>query len=189
MALKAGYNGVKKSILGKLIQMSNALIIKSLGTALSLTDAGELRVRNASDSHSGVVQPDGETTFIENGLLKSAGTSFVIEQIYYNNGDPATASTNVQLLEGKSFSDYDAIIIDYGQSGDGGVSQYNSQREFYLADPIFVATKKIGFGDFGKRSMTVTFDLDNDTFNYTSSTEGEQAAYKPLVYGMCGVKF
>lgn len=92
MALKAGYQGVKKSLLDKLLQMSGSLIIKSLGTALSLSDAGELRVRNASDSHSGVVQPDGETTFIEGGLLKAASGGAEVKTLTYT-GDGANTST------------------------------------------------------------------------------------------------
>ena len=81
MALKAGYNGIKKSVLDKLLQMSGALVIKSLGTALSLSDAGELRVRNASDSHSGVVQPDGVTVYIEEGILKAAAKGFEVKEL------------------------------------------------------------------------------------------------------------
>lgn len=92
MALKAGYQGIKKTLLDKLLQISGGLIIKSLGTALSLSDAGELRVRNASDSHSGVVQPDGETTFIEDGLLKAASGGAEVKSLTYT-GDGTTSST------------------------------------------------------------------------------------------------
>lgn len=90
MALKAGYQGIKKSLLDKLLQMSGSLIIKSLGTALSLSDAGKLTVSAASDTAPGIVQPDGETTFIVGGLLKAAGGAEVKTLTY--TGDGATTS-------------------------------------------------------------------------------------------------
>lgn len=90
MALKAGYQGIKKSLLDKLLQMSGSLIIKSLGTALSLSDAGELTISVASDTAPGIVQPDGETTFIEEGLLKAVSGD--VKQLTYT-GDGTTTST------------------------------------------------------------------------------------------------
>lgn len=119
MALKAGYNGIKKNLLDKLLQMSGALIIKSLGTALSLSDAGELRVRNASDSHSGVVQPDGETTFIEGGLLKAASSGYTRDLLYGSDTityPPAQVSEITLQKDGSpvSISDYDMLIVITG---------------------------------------------------------------------------
>lgn len=137
MALKAGYNGVKKSVLDKLLQMSGALIIKSLGTALSLSDAGELRVRNASDSHSGVVQPDGETTSIVEGkLVSKGGVSYsTLEQdtglkwvdgkkIYQKTyalakSEFADVQSSSSLWSGYLYTDlddYDSIWLDIGNS-------------------------------------------------------------------------
>lgn len=114
MALKAGYNGVKKSVLDKLLQMSGALIIKSLGTALSLSDAGELRVRNASDSHSGVVQPDGVTTFIEGGLLKAMASEYTKDLLYGSETitHPPAQLADYTLLH--DIKDYDMIMIIAG---------------------------------------------------------------------------
>ena len=90
--------------------MSGALVIKSLGTALSLSDAGELRVRNASDSHSGVVQPDGENVYIEEGILKAAAKGFEVKELTQTgNGQ----NTNVVTFPEKPY----AIIA---WEGDGG---------------------------------------------------------------------
>lgn len=187
MALKAGYNGIKKSVLDKLLQMSGALIIKSLGTALSLSDAGELRVRNASESHSGVVQPDGETTFIEEGLLKAVASGFSVTRIYYNNGDPAPYDTETSLDGDYKFSDFDVLIIGFGQAGDGGVSVWTSQRFVLLDDAILKRNGRLSFGDFGQRTMSF-YTLTDTSFKYTSSTN-EQQTYRPLVYYLIGVKF
>ncbi len=122
MALKAGYQGIKKNLLDKLLQMSGSLIIKSLGTALSLSDAGELRVRNASDSHSGVVQPDGETTFIEEGLLKAAVSSGGVKTFKYTgeNGSstvielPEIPTDILAILEAGSHSGYTGVGLGFG---------------------------------------------------------------------------
>lgn len=122
MALKAGYNGIKKSLLDKLTQMSGALIIKSLGTALSLSDAGELRVRNASDSHSGVVQPDGETTFIEGGLLKAAVTTGAVKSFKYTGEGgsstvielPETPTDIIAIFEQGAHSGYTSFVFGFG---------------------------------------------------------------------------
>ena len=121
MALKAGYHGIKKSLLDKLLQMSGALIIKSLGTALSLSDAGELRVRNASDSHSGVVQPDGVTTFIEDGLLKAVGSGGVKTFKYTGEGGsstvielPETPTDIIAIFEQGSHSGYTGVAVGFG---------------------------------------------------------------------------
>lgn len=188
MALKAGYNGIKKNVLDKLLQMSGALIIKSLGTALSLSDAGELRVRNASDSHSGVVQPDGETTYIENGLLKAAAGGFSATRIYYNNDDPAPYDTEASLDGDYKFSDFDVLVIGYGQAGDSGISVGTSQRFILLDDAILKRDGKISFGDYGTRSLSF-YPLTDTSFKYVSSSASESSTYKPLVYYLIGVKF
>lgn len=42
MALKAGYKGIKKSVLEKLLELTGSLSIKSIGNGLDLSDAGAL---------------------------------------------------------------------------------------------------------------------------------------------------
>ena len=188
MALKAGYNGIKKSVLDKLLQMSGALIIKSLGTALSLSDAGELTVSAASDTAPGIVQPDGETTFIEEGLLKAAASGFSAERIYYNNGSPAPYDTESSLDGSYKFSDFDVLVIGFGQEGDGGISTWTSQRFILLDDDVFKTVGRISFGDYGNRSMSF-YPLTDTSFKYTSVSASESSTYRPLVYYLIGIKF
>lgn len=159
MALKAGYHGIKKSLLDKLLQMSGALVIKSLGTALSLSDAGELRVRNASDSHSGVIQPDGETTSIVDGkLVSKGGVSFTaLEQdtglkwvngkkiyqktYYFNKTDLDTCTTNESIgrfVTGISKGDVDLIWIDESASF---VKTYAQSNETVMSTPVNYASE------------------------------------------------
>lgn len=110
MALKAGYNGIKKNVLDKLLQMSGALIIKSLGTALSLSDAGELRVRNASDSHSGVVQPDGVTISVVDGKLVAQGSGLQRENVFTGEAHATGSVTLTSSIENANFIEF--VISD-----------------------------------------------------------------------------
>lgn len=107
MALRAGYYGLKKSVVRKLMDLSESLIIKRLGAALSLTSAGELRIRNATNNQSGIVQPDGDTLVIENGLLqvREAGSVFLREELF-----TANARVTVAILN-KNADDYDYLEI------------------------------------------------------------------------------
>lgn len=50
MALKAGYIGIKKSMLGLINSIASAKIIKSIGNGLKLTTAGALSVNIDSDT-------------------------------------------------------------------------------------------------------------------------------------------
>lgn len=182
MALKAGYNGIKKKVLDSLLQMSDALIIKSLGTALSLSDAGELRVRHASESQSGVVQPDGETTFIEGGLLKSAASGFSITLLAtYPEGMAENQNISVQGM-----SEYDAVIISTWQVSDGGYSSVN--RCYRLIYKAFEAiTQSCDY--YYQRGVRVTADFTNNTIQYYSAAPNENVGYKPIIYEVYGVKF
>lgn len=190
MALKAGYQGLKKafkqSIESFMANMSDALIIKSLDDTLELSDEGELSI----DIDSTPTENSGNPV-TSGGVYEAlqGASAYTLEQIYYDSGDPATMNTNVSISAGKHFSDYDAILIGYGQPSDGGIAQSISQRIILVADPVFNTVKKCSFGDYGQRSMTISFDFEHDTFNYVSTANNEQAGYKPNVYELCGIKF
>lgn len=162
MALKAGYNGIKKSVLDKLLQMSGALIIKSLGTALSLSDAGELRVRNASDSHSGVVQPDGVSTYIEGGLLKAAASS----SDYVLNTE---VDTGRKWIDGKTIYSILTPIFKNGNvnSEDGWAA---GGTGFYSNTTLFSGVDTIIQARICNRNATSTTGLASAVVNFTNAT-------------------
>ena len=66
MALKAGYIGVKKSLLGVINSLSSAKFIKSFGDGLSLSDAGKLSLTSATASTIGGIK-------VGSGVVMSAG--------------------------------------------------------------------------------------------------------------------
>lgn len=68
MALKAGYIGIKKTMLGLINSLSSAKLIKSFGDGLNLTNAGKLNMTAATASKIGGVKV-GEGLEISDGVL------------------------------------------------------------------------------------------------------------------------
>ena len=108
MALRAGYKGVKNTLLSS-IKVLASLGIKSLGTMLSVSNKGVLSVKKATSSTPGIVQPDNETITINNGVISAAGGAFTRELL----GSFSEAATTCTLT--KDISDYDfvEIILSY----------------------------------------------------------------------------
>lgn len=79
MALRAGYYGLKNSVkrtLEKLAaDMAGAKIIKTIGTGLTLSDAGKLDVEAATDTKLGGVKVGDNLSIDENGVLSASGGS------------------------------------------------------------------------------------------------------------------
>lgn len=75
MALKAGYQGVKKALLDAVKNLSGALVIKSLGDGFNLTNAGKLNMTAATASKMGGFKV-GENLEMSNGVLSAKGGGF-----------------------------------------------------------------------------------------------------------------
>lgn len=73
MALKAGYIGIKKSMLGLINSLASAKLIKSFGDGLNLTNAGKLNMTVATASKIGGVKV-GDGLAIEDGVLSCTVT-------------------------------------------------------------------------------------------------------------------
>ena len=82
MALKAGYKGIKKSVLDALMVLKGSKIIKSIGNGLSLSDAGAL----AADIDTETME------FKEGKLAAKIPTGATVKSITYT-GDGTTTST------------------------------------------------------------------------------------------------
>lgn len=73
MALKAGYIGIKKSMLGLINSLASAKLIKSFGDGLNLTNAGKLNMTPATASKIGGVKV-GDGLAINDGVLSCTVT-------------------------------------------------------------------------------------------------------------------
>lgn len=133
MALRAGYKGVKNSMLSSLKVLAS-LGIKSLGTMFNVSNKGVLSVKKATGSAAGIVQPDGETITINNGVISAAasgggGDMYNADPVqtgeylgnpiytraiqYFDNGAPATGwsgSASSWTYSGLSAGDIDCIL-------------------------------------------------------------------------------
>lgn len=70
MALKAGYIGIKKSMLGLINSLASAKLIKSFGDGLNLTNAGKLNMTAATASKIGGVKIGEGLEITAQGVLK-----------------------------------------------------------------------------------------------------------------------
>lgn len=107
MALKSGYIGIKKSMLGLINNLSSSKLIKSIGNGLSMTTAGKLSANIDSD-----------TMEFKNGKLAAKITSGYEADVLFGSLTytyPASTATSIELSE--SFEEYDAICVICGFTG------------------------------------------------------------------------
>ena len=107
MALRAGYYGIKKSVLAAISNLSGAKIIKSIGDGLKLTSAGKLSC-----------DIDTNTMEFKAGKLSAKG-GFTKDLLYGNEiiAHPPTQNSSIQLAE--AFTDYDFILVVGGFTSSG----------------------------------------------------------------------
>lgn len=74
MALRAGYIGIKKSMLGLINTLGSAKLIKSVGDGLNLNNSGKLTMTPATTNKIGGVKV-GDGLMIEDGYIKVAGAA------------------------------------------------------------------------------------------------------------------
>lgn len=108
MALKAGYKGIKKSVLETLMSLAGSVVIESIGNGLALSEAGELST-------------DIDTTTMEykEGKLAAKITSGYKKDLLYGSSTityPASQSTDYTLAH--DIKDYDEIHVISGWTAD-----------------------------------------------------------------------
>ena len=109
MALRAGYYGIKKSLLSKISQLSNAVIIKSIGSGLTLSEAGEL----SSDS-SGTTEVDLDfstfTDYVENASVMSVNKT--ADSVTFQYGSGGAIGARVAKVVDISSVDFVKVHVD-----------------------------------------------------------------------------
>ena len=150
MALKAGYYGVKKAILGTINSLAGALVIKSLGEGLELSDAGEL----SCTSTGGV---DYSTTEQDTGLKWVDGKD-IYQKTYMV--DLTSDSLNVDLdIEGTISS---VIKIEGVWTDGSGVFNFSYSRTYRTAVDVDLNNKRLRYagnvhGESVKSSVTIYY--------------------------------
>lgn len=114
MALKAGYIGIKKSMLGLINNLSGAKVIKTIGDGLVLSDDGTLSTDGAGLINYSTEEQDTGITWIDG------------KKIYQKTYNIGNATGTKQLIDtlGSDVSD----IIDYYGSWNYQLSNQNEYR-------------------------------------------------------------
>lgn len=120
MALKAGYKGVKKSVLDSLLSLLGSVVIKDIGDGLALDSDGELSVDVGDGLTFGLdgelsADIDTDTMEFKDGKLAAKITSGYTQDVLWG-GDtityPPTKPATVDLSH--AYDDYDMLCIVTG---------------------------------------------------------------------------
>lgn len=165
MALKAGYIGIKKSMLGLINSLASAKLIKSFGDGLNLTSAGKLNLTAASASKMGGVKV-GEGLSIENGVLSASGGGLVYETDKNNAGSLNGMTYYTQLIP---FYQGGAAAPEWSQVTGGWAN------ENFAAGDIDVIIRSVvinetSAGAYSLTGGTVQFNNDTGVWNLNFST-------------------
>lgn len=105
MALKAGYKGIKKSVLDSLLSLLGSVVIKDIGDGLALDSDGEL----AADIDTSTME------FTEEGKLSAKiPSSFKKDLLYGNSSITFPPSTETSITLNEDITDYDYICFVLG---------------------------------------------------------------------------
>lgn len=120
MALKAGYYGVKRSVLRVIEGLAGSKIIKSIGNGLKLTNAGTLSV-----------DIDTDTMEFKNGKLSGKAGLYDFQNIVFETGQKWIDGKNIY---GKSYS-FDTVTdnmtIDSALSADNIIMMIGTYHYVY----------------------------------------------------------
>ena len=185
MALKAGYIGIKKSMLGLINSLASTKLIKSFGDGLNLTQAGELNMTAATASKIGGVKV-GDGLSIDEGVLSVdsvGGVDYSTEEVdtglkwtdgkpiyrkvYYSATKPASGASLITGVE--------TVVNAYGSqryTGSGAKRFFNfpftgtnTAIRYELIEDTHVLQSLI---------TETNFDTCNWVFEYTKITEEEE---------------
>lgn len=183
MALKAGYKGIKKSLaigIAAFIQkFSDALVIKSIGSGLDLSEDGELSASAQSVDYSttefntGKKWIDGSDIYgiviVEDNPITSGGAN----QVKYTG-------INIASLNIKEVVDYTCLVGVY--TGSAHVEYFCPREECGsidwscgTGDLIYYAEEKPGYTNFEVKigKLFASFDFVRLTLFYTKNTASQ----------------
>jgi len=124
MALKAGYVGIKKSMLGVINSLAGAKLIKTIGDGLKLTSAGKL---------SADINP--ETMEFKSGKISAKATVV--------NYDTDEVDTGAKWIDGKTI--YRKVLSGTSVPADGSILLSGVDHVVNAYGSQFVSTKNVWY--------------------------------------------
>lgn len=182
MALKAGYIGIKKSMLGLINSLASAKLIKSFGDGLNLTNAGKLNLTAATAQKmggfkvgSGLSMTDGRldctvtggyqysTTKFDTGLKWTNGAT-VWGKVIENFTIGYASYANVIDLGEKALCvlDYDVFGIAGGSAGISLVPKSNFMQVDNTQSTTKIAVSTAQSGTNGQCTLIVYYVEDTE---------------------------
>lgn len=125
MALKAGYIGIKKSMLGLINSLASSKLIKSFGDGLNLTSAGKLNMTAATASKIGGIKV-GDGLEIDDGVLNCTITGAVYSTDEFKTGETWTDGRDIY---GKVYTGLNITLNSGGTSASITLSNIDDMQE------------------------------------------------------------
>lgn len=122
MALKAGYKGVKKSVLESLVSLLGSKVIKSVGDGLSLSEEGALATNIDTDT---MEYKDHKLA----AKLPVIPSGYEVELLFDAEGTPTTSITLSESLD-----DYDAVMLVMKAYGEGAYRTIITDTDYLIAN-------------------------------------------------------
>lgn len=163
MALRAGYKGVKNDMIAVIKSLAE-LGIKSLGTMFNVSNKGLLTVKKATASAPGIVQPDGTTITVNNGIISGASGG----GDYYNTEPTESGECLDMTIYTRAIQFYKDGSVDseHWTSGGGTYWQYDgiSAGDIDCILEYIILNQDSG-GVYSLTTGTCAFDNSTGLFN------------------------
>lgn len=183
MALKAGYYGVKKSLIDIVKSLASSVIVQSVGDGLEYDEeTGEL---------SSEIKSIGDGLVLdENGELSVDGDigGYTYQPLY--QADTYTDAITFTFPSGKDLDSYDEIAILYGGVSDKPVSEYrisvNALKRFapYNSATFALTQPHLFLLIYTNDSLRITLNSDN-----TGLLVKQRAGTTSCIREVAGIKF
>ena len=167
MALKAGYQGVKKSMIDALKSLSGMKVIKSFGDGLNLTSAGKLNLTAAASNKLGGIKV-GTGLSIDDGVLSADATGIEVKTLSYT-GDGTSTST----IDFSNEDELPSVIL--------GICGESANSYYACSTPILYGVQQRAYcywsqptGNKNGAVNIVTYTgTDNEVMHITAANSGE----------------
>lgn len=178
MALKAGYKGVKKSVLDSLLTLLGSVVIKEIGDGLTLDSDGELfaDINDVGDgltlSESGTASVDIDTDtmeFTETGKLACKNSGGVEVKTMTYTGDGQSTST-IDFAEELLLP---TVILGICGESANGYYACSTPVLYGVQERVFCYWSQAGLVNKNSSPNIVSYTDNNSKMHITAANSGE----------------